>query len=528
LKHPHIISILDFGIEDASGTPFLVMDYAPHGTVRKRHPRGTQVPLTTIVPYVKQVASALHYAHEEHLVHRDVKPENMLIGQQQGLLLSDFGVSVVFQTGRTTGSTTPQQTRGVGGTPCYMAPEQFRGKPQPASDQYALGIVVYEWLCGTPPFIEGDFIQLGYQHNFEPPPELRGKVPALSSEIEQVVMKALAKNPQERFPTVLAFAEALEQASQERVVTGTLPITQKLSARTVPIGTLLSTYRGHASGVLALAWSPDGTQIASSSDDSIVQVWQVATGQTLSTYGKHFAAVYAVAWLPDKTSVVSGSADKTVQVWQAATGQLLSIYEGHSSGVLAVAVSPDEVHVASSSADSTVQIWEATTGQLVFTYRGHSNAVNTVAWSADGTFIASGSDDDTVQVWEAATGILLQTYTGHAYSANTVAWSPNGTAIASGSDDNTVQVWEATTGRLLHIYKGHSNGVYAVAWSPDGTRIASGSDDNTVQIWDVSTGRILHIYKGHTNEVYAVAWSPEGTRIASGSWDKTVQVWQAR
>jgi serine/threonine protein kinase len=534
LKHPHIVSILDFGIESTSGTPFLVMDYAPHGTVRHQHPRGTQVPLAVVVQYVRQIAAALQYAHEEHLVHRDVKPENMLIGQQQELLLSDFGVSVVFQTGRTTASTIPQQTQGVGGTPCYMAPEQFRAKPLPASDQYALGIVVYEWLCGEPPFTEGDFIQLGYQHNFEPPPSLCSKVPTLSPTVEQVVMKALAKSPHERFPNVLAFAEMLEQVSQvgeltiqRRAVTGKLSNTQKLSIRTIPIGTLLCTYRGHTAGVLTVAWSPDSTRVASGSDNSTVQVWDAATGQTLLTYSEHTSAVYAVAWSRDELSIVSGSADKTVQVWEAATGQLVSTYGGHSSSVLAVAEAPGETRMASASADYTVQIWEAATGQLVSTYGGHSNAVNAVAWSPDGTMIASGSDDTSVQIWEAATGRLLHAYSGHGDLVNAVAWSPDGTHIASGSDDNTVQVWEAATGRLLHIYRGHSSIVYSIAWSPEGTTIASGSDDNTVQIWDVATGRLLHIYKGHTEGVYAVAWSPDGTRIASGAWDKTVQVWQA-
>jgi eukaryotic-like serine/threonine-protein kinase len=527
LKHPHIVSILDFGIEPTGDTPFLVMDYAPHGTVRHLHPRGTQVPLATVVHYARQVAAALQYAHEEHLVHRDVKPENMLIGQQQELLLSDFGVSVVFQTGRSTASTTPQQTQGVSGTPCYMAPEQFRAKPSPASDQYALGIVVYEWLCGIPPFTEGDFIQLGYLHNFEPPPSLRGKAPTLSPEVEQVVMKALAKNPQERFPSVLAFAEALEQTSQVRVITGRLSNTQKLSIRSIPLGTLSCTCRGYAAGVLAVAWSPDGTQIASGSDDSKVQVWNAATGEPLFTYRGHSSAVYAVTWSRDGISIISGSADKTVQVWEPATGQLFSTYRGHSSSVLAVAESPNESRIASGSADQTIQVWETTTGQLFSTYYGHANAVNTVTWSPNGTLIASGSDDRTVQVWEAATGRLLHTYSGHGDLVNTVAWSPDGRYIASGSDDNTVQVWEATTGRPLHIYRGHSSIVYAVAWSPDGATIASGSDDNTIQVWNVATGRLLHIYKGHTNGVYAVAWSPDGTRIASGSWDKTVQVWQA-
>src|SRR5207249_11061498 len=140
LRHPHIIQVLDFGIE--SMTPFLVMDYAPHGTLRQRHPRGTLLPLDTVVTYVTQVAQALQYAHQEKVIHRDIKPENMLLGRSNEVLLSDFGIAIISQSSR------QQQAQDAAGTLAYMAPEQLQGKPRPASDQYALGIVVYEWLCG--------------------------------------------------------------------------------------------------------------------------------------------------------------------------------------------------------------------------------------------------------------------------------------------------------------------------------------------------------------------------------------------
>jgi serine/threonine protein kinase len=140
LKHPHIISILDFGIERTTETPFLVMDYAPNGTLRQRHPAGMQVPLPLIVQYVKQIAEALQYAHDERVIHRDIKPENLLVGQQGQILVSDFGIATIAQTG----TTSLQSTQGVGGTAYYMAPEQIQGHPRPASDQYSLGVVVYE------------------------------------------------------------------------------------------------------------------------------------------------------------------------------------------------------------------------------------------------------------------------------------------------------------------------------------------------------------------------------------------------
>src|SRR3989441_10915568 len=170
LRHPFIVQVLDFGVEGM--TPFLVMDYAPGGNLRQRHPKGSRLPLDTVVSYVTQVAEALQYAHQEKLIHRDIKPENMLLGRNNEVLLSDFGIAIMIQSSR---SQHPQDTAG---TIAYMAPEQLRGKPSPASDQYALGIAVYEWLCGDRPF-HGTFAELHSQHLSVAPPPLHERVPSI-------------------------------------------------------------------------------------------------------------------------------------------------------------------------------------------------------------------------------------------------------------------------------------------------------------------------------------------------------------
>jgi predicted ATPase/DNA-binding CsgD family transcriptional regulator/tRNA A-37 threonylcarbamoyl transferase component Bud32 len=204
LAHPSIVRVLDYDVQD--GVPFLVMDYAPDGSLRRRHPPGEVVPLPLLLSYVKQVADALQYAHEHKLVHRDVKPENMLVGRRQELLLSDFGIATVAH------STASLSAEAAVGTIAYMAPEQIQDQPRPASDQYALGVTVYEWLCGVRPF-SGSFTALVTQHLWQSPPPLQGRAPEITAEIEQVVLRALAKDPKQRFPSVVAFAEALEQAS---------------------------------------------------------------------------------------------------------------------------------------------------------------------------------------------------------------------------------------------------------------------------------------------------------------------------
>jgi serine/threonine protein kinase len=204
LVHPNIVRVLDFDVQNE--TPFLVLDYALNGTLRQRHPRGTVLPLPTVVSYVKQMAEALQYAHDEKLIHRDVKPENMLLGKRNEVLLSDFGVALMAQSSRF------QSLQNVAGTLSYMAPEQIQGRPRLASDQYSLGIVVYEWLSGVRPY-DGSLTEIISQQLAVPPLPLREKIPTVSPAVEQVVMRALEKDPDRRFGNVREFAMALEQSS---------------------------------------------------------------------------------------------------------------------------------------------------------------------------------------------------------------------------------------------------------------------------------------------------------------------------
>jgi len=203
LEHDHIVPVLEFDFENT--IPFLVMKYAPKGTLRDRHPKGTQVPLSIVVSYIKQIAEALQYAHVRKIIHRDIKPQNILLGPKNEIWLSDFGIAAIAH------NTASLNTQSYFGTPHYSAPEQIQNKPRPASDQYALGIVVYEWLTGSLPF-SGDIAQVIHQHLSTVPSPLREKNSSISAEIDTIVLKALEKKIENRFESVQAFAAALEKA----------------------------------------------------------------------------------------------------------------------------------------------------------------------------------------------------------------------------------------------------------------------------------------------------------------------------
>jgi len=228
LVHPHIIRVLDFGLQ--VDVPFLVMDYAPFGNLRQLHPRSAVVPLPTVVSYVKALASGLQYAHEQHLIHRDLKPENVLLGSNHEILLSDFGLALLTSEADFT------LINERFGTLAFMAPEVILGQPCPSSDQYALAVMVYEWLSGQPPFgVPAD--KLADAHLYDVPPSLCARHPALPLSVEQVIFTAMSKEPALRFPDVITFARALEETVQDN------PLWRAISPQPAASPTEANTYQ---------------------------------------------------------------------------------------------------------------------------------------------------------------------------------------------------------------------------------------------------------------------------------------------
>eukprot|EP00873_Tetraselmis_striata_P021585 jgi/Tetstr1/441849/TSEL_030062.t3 len=333
------------------------------------------------------------------------------------------------------------------------------------------------------------------------------------------------------------FSRALRSGPQAALLRPNGWVLEGMKARCWPA--YISTLRGHTEPVSSVAFSPDGTRLASASGDKTVRVWNALTGEEAlpQPLRGHTDWVTSVAFSPDGTRLASASYDKTVRVWNALTGEeaLPQPLQGHTGGVTSVAFSPDGTRLASASQDETVRVWNALTGEeaLPQPLQGHTDYVYSVAFSPDGTRLASASWDKTVRVWNALTGeeALPQPLRGHTGRVTSVAFSPDGTRLASASEDKTVRVWNALTGEeaLPQPLRGHTKEVTSVAFSPDGTRLASASADETVRVWNALTGEeaLPQPLRGHTDWVTSVAFSPDGTRLASASSDKTVRVWNA-
>ncbi|KAK3364018.1 hypothetical protein B0T25DRAFT_587633 [Lasiosphaeria hispida] len=287
----------------------------------------------------------------------------------------------------------------------------------------------------------------------------------------------------------------------------------------------LQTFEGHNGLVQSVAFSPDGSRIASGSHDRTIRIWDARSGKEVQKLEGHSNLVQSVAFSPDGSRIASGSYDNTIRIWDARSGKEVQKLEGHSSWVQSVAFSPDGSRIASGSHDNTIRIWDARSGKEVQKLKGHSDSVLSVAFSPDGSRIASGSHDSTICIWDARSGKEVQKLEGYSDSVQSVAFSPDGSRIASGSYDNTIRIWDARSGKEVQKLKGHSNlvlsWVQSVAFSPDGSRIASGSDDSTIRIWDARSGKEVQKLKGHSDSVQSVAFSPDGNSGDSGLWLRT-------
>jgi WD40 repeat protein len=596
------------------------------------------------------------------LLHGDIRPENILLDRNNIILLRGFRIKAIEQNRE---HLSYHNVESMHEAIAYVAPERIKDKPLAASDQYSLAIIVYEFLGGTVPFT-GSYIEMADKHAHAVPPSLRDK--GVSSRIEQIVIKALSKDPQRRYANVQMFIDALEaevlreqsmshsspardtpsspispinvrlqqlgtmpvpvSPSQRpsnraasaafnapqtpRVASGTaqptpqapvqpppvVPATPplqpsalaprrdantKISRRAFAVGlvtvaalggaggwyelskklmqpTALAVapheappattttvnnkraliFTGHLAAVNAVAWSPDGKLLASASDDTYVQVFEVATGKRRVVYTGHAKEVATVAWSPNGRLIASAGQDGMVHVWDAATGKNMLLYKGHSNRVNSVSWSTDGQAIASGSEDKTVQVWNSTSGNLLFNFTGHTSGVLCVGWQPDNSSVASGSWDGTLRDWATiqhgdhfAAGDQIFTYGGHGKNEVLgLTWSPDGNFIASAGADQTVQISNGDTGLPRppfftdHRNRLQVNRVRTVAWAPGGDNIASGDAQGKVYVWHVAGRRTFFVYRGHTKAVNTVTWSPDGKRIASASTDATVHIWQ--
>jgi hypothetical protein len=553
MDHPNIAKVLDGGATDA-GRPYFVMELV-QGVPITEFCDKNRLPAEERIKLFILVCQAIQSAHQKGIIHRDIKPTNILVTLNAGMpvpMVIDFGVAKATQQ-KLTEKTVFTNYATMIGTPAYMSPEQAemsRLDVDTRSDIYGLGVLLYELLTGTTPFPEKRLRSATYQEMqriiMEEEPErpstrlrqasitasrpnsqLSTLNSALSTDLDWIVMKCLEKDRARRYETANGLAADLKRHLNNEPVVARPPSAAYRLQKAWRRNKLV--FSAGVAVVLALVV---GLSLAAIG-------WRQAREEKAESEHELYAAKMNLAqraWeendIDRLRELLKETQDSKYRgfewyYWQPLTHLALKTLAGHLNIVWSVAFSPDGQRIVTGSWDQTAKVWDAATGLELRTLKGPSGYVYSVAFSPDGKRIVTGSSDNTPRVWDAASGNVLLTLVGHGGRTMSVAYSPDGKRIVTGSDDGTAKVWDAASGHELLTLEGTNKWVRSVAFSPDGKRIVTGSLDHTAKVWDAASGKELAILKGHGADVWSVAFSQNGQRIVTCSGDKTARVWDA-
>jgi WD40 repeat protein len=586
LQHPSIVPVYDAG-RLGERSPFYAMKLVSGRPLDQAIAETTTLAQRlALLPTVLAIADAMAYAHSERVVHRDLKPGNVLVGNYGETIVIDWGLAKdlaanepdALDAGPYRAPALDKTVAGaILGTPAYMAPEQAAGEPvDERADVYALGAIMYHAISGSTPH-EGNTLEEVVARviggDVRPLAEREPQVPR---DLAAIVNKAMAVKSAERYPNAKGLADDLRRFLTGQLVASHSYGTRELLRRWVKRHRAALTVALAAMVVVGVVGIVSVVRIvrAGTAADHAAVVATEKLADLLTEQGRQEllaghrtrAAAYLGQALAQSPAPDVALRSLLGQAMHSLDAQRSSL-EGHTAELTSAAFSRDGRRIVTASRDATAKVWDAATGTLVATLSGHGASVDSAAFSPDSSRIVTASIDHTARLWDARTGTALATFE-HPVGMSLwwAAFNADGTRVVtagggytgSAADDfaaymtcttdlckqkvidhvketgktgepaATINLWDAKTGQLVVSFEGHRDFVYSASFRADGARVVTAGKDRTAKVWDTTTGAQLLSLEAHLAAVYSAVFSPDGSRIVTASDDSTAMLWDAQ
>jgi WD40 repeat protein len=546
LEHPNIVSIYEAG--EIGPACYLTSAFCNGPTLEQWIClRNQPIDERVAAGLVEMLANAMQHAHERGILHRDIKPGNVIL--ERGIpRLTDFGLAKIAQA---CGDDT--RTGAVLGTPKYMAPEQARSRNRdigPRTDVYSLGAILYELLTGRPPFEGTSDFDVIFKVLWTDPVPVNRHRPGVSRDLGAICQKCMEKRPEGRYASAGELAIDLR-----RYLDG-----QRTSAR--PLGLLGRSVR----------WARKSRARTGLVLVSIAALFLIACGVTWHTiHIEHLLAeaeksraearanaaevahsnqilrrhLYASSMRQAREALKNGETKRALYYlsnfnwdhvsedlrgfeWHYLQGicnrQRLALL-GHDGPVYTVSFSPDAASLVSGGADGTIREWDPITGALRRTYAGHEGDVNAIEFFGDGRRFASVGDDQTLRIWDRASGHCERTIRTEEGNLYAICIAQNMNLIAVGGTSGKIVLWEVASGEKIASWPGRTESIDGLRFANDDRTLVCGGRNASVRVWDINSQAEILSFKGHRASVTDVELDAGGTLVASAGWDSMIRVW---